>query len=217
MEIKIEQDLFDNEDKLAELNRQLFKKMGLMVINLLAGPGSGKTSLLKRTSKQLGYPMAVIEGDPASRIDTDLLNSLGIPAYQINTEGGCHLEAAMIAKALEEFQPAANTVLFIENVGNLICTAGYPLGEALRVVMLGVSEGDDKPFKYPDIFQGADAILLNKMDLKPMVDFDSELFYKGVGILNPEAPVFEISCKTGAGFGPWADWLNSRAKIFWET
>ena len=216
MEINIGQDLFENETKLAEQNRRFFESQGLAVVNLLAGPGAGKTNLITRTAQLSRFPLAVIEGDPASRIDTDLLNSRGIPACQINTEGGCHLEAPMILTALENFKPAAKTVLFIENVGNLICTASYPLGEVLRVVMLGVSEGDDKPYKYPDIFQGADVVILNKMDLKPYVDFDLERFYAGIKALNPKLPVFEVSCKTGSGLQLWVDWLDDRIFSYWK-
>ncbi len=214
MEIGIEQDLFANEAKLAEANRLFFKERGLAAVNLLAGPGAGKTSLIRRTAGRCRFPAAVIEGDPASSIDTDLLNSLGIAAFQINTEGGCHLEAEMIGKALREFTPAPGTLLFIENVGNLICTAEFPLGEALRVVMIGVSEGDDKPFKYPLIFESADAVILNKIDLQPFVDFDRDRFYQGIRSLKPELPVFEVSCKTEAGFGPWVEWLEQRIEAF---
>lgn len=215
MDLNIEQDLFENEAKLAEENRKLFKERGLMVVNLLAGPGAGKTSLIKQTAHLLKVPLAVIEGDPASSIDTDHLKSLGIPAYQINTEGGCHLEAPMIATALEEFKVAPRTLLFIENVGNLICTAGYPLGEAVRVVMTGVSEGDDKPFKYPDIFQNADAVILNKIDLKPLVQFNSSRYYEGIHTLNPDAHTFEVSCKTGDGMEEWVNWLAVKTATYW--
>ena len=200
MEIRVEQDLFANEARLAMENQALFQERGLMVINLLAGPGAGKTSFIRQTAQAVSLPLAVIEGDPASRIDTDLLNSIGIPAFQINTEGGCHLEATMINLALQEFTPPAPGILVIENVGNLICPASFPLGEAIRVVMLGVSEGDDKPFKYPDIFQGATAVILNKIDLQPYVDFDRERFYRGIRALNQDLPVFEVSCKTGNRF-----------------
>ena len=210
MEIRVEQDLFQTETALAEENRRLFLEHRWTAVNLLAGPGSGKTSLIRQTAPLLDIPVAVIEGDPASRIDTDLLNSLGIPAFQINTEGGCHLEAPMIQKALREFQPVAGSLLMIENVGNLICTAAYPLGEAARIVMLGVSEGDDKPFKYPQIFQGADAVVLNKIDLQTFVDFDLDRFYQGLAALSPAIPVFEVSCKTGTGLREWADWLRGR-------
>ena len=215
MEIKIGEDFFENEEKFAEANRCLFREKSLMVVNLLAAPGSGKTSIIKQTAQLLKVPMAVIEADPASSIDTDQLNALGIPAFQINTEGGCHLEASMIAKALEEFQPGPQSLLFIENVGNLICTACYPLGEALRVVMVGVSEGDDKPFKYPDIFQTADVVILNKMDLRTHVEFSLERFYKGLRTLNPKVPVFEISCKKGDGLEEWVNWLAVQVAMFW--
>lgn len=212
MEIDIHQDFFDNEARLAEENRRMFRERNLTAVNLLAGPGAGKTSLIRRTAEMLQTPVAVIEGDPASRIDTDLLNSLGVPAFQINTEGGCHLDALMIAKALQAFQPGGGSLLFIENVGNLICTASYPLGETIRVVMLGVSEGDDKPFKYPDIFQGADAVILNKYDLLPYVEFDRERFDRGIRALNPAMNVFEVSCKTGNGLPSWIEWLQGKIK-----
>lgn len=215
MEIKVEQDVLENELKLAEQNRKLFAEKGLMVVNLLAAPGTGKTSLIKSTAHLLKVPTAVIEGDPASSIDTDKLNSMGIPAFQINTEGGCHLEAPMIVKALSEFKLEPKTLLFVENVGNLICTAYFPLGEALRVLMLSVAEGDDKPYKYPDIFREADAIVLNKIDLKQHVEFNSDYFYKGIKALNPKAHTFEVSCKNGSGVEGWVNWLAVKAATFW--
>jgi hydrogenase nickel incorporation protein HypB len=215
MEIKVEQDVFENELKLAEQNRKLFEEKGLMVVNLLAAPGTGKTSLIKSTAHLLKVPTAVIEGDPASSIDTDKLNSMGIPAFQINTEGGCHLEAPMIVKALSEFKLEPKTLLFVENVGNLICTAYFPLGEALRVLMLSVAEGDDKPYKYPDIFREADAIVLNKIDLKQHVEFNGDYFYKGIKALNPKAHIFEVSCKNGNGVESWVNWLAVKAATFW--
>lgn len=215
MEIKVAQDLFANEAELAAKNAALFKQQGLVVVNLLGPPGAGKTSIIKNTGRLLKIPTAVIEGDPASSIDTDLLNSVGISAFQINTEGVCHLDATMIAKALSEFKIPPRTLLFIENVGNLICTASYPLGEALRVVVVGASEGDDKPFKYPDIFQAANAVILNKTDLQAAVDFNIERFHKGIQSLNVKLPVFEVSCKTGAGLEAWVNWLAVRAAVFW--
>ncbi len=216
MEIKIGQDLFAHEAELAAVNGKLFKERGLIALNLLAAPGAGKTSLIRNTASLLKRRVAVIEGDPASSIDTDLLNSLGISAFQINTEGGCHLEAPMVAKALEDFKPEPGSLLIIENVGNLICTASFPLGEAIRVVMVGVSEGDDKPFKYPDIFQGADVVILNKMDLQPFVDFDPERFRRGIEALKPGLPIFEVSCKTGSGLQAWAEWLERTVAAFRE-
>ncbi|HBE79652.1 MAG TPA: hydrogenase accessory protein HypB, partial [Firmicutes bacterium] len=163
-----------------------------MAVNIMGTPGAGKTAIIKNTARLLKIPMSVIEGDPASSIDTDLLKTIGIPAYQINTEGICHLEAKMVAKALDEFEVPPRSILFIENVGNLICTASYPLGEALRIVVVGASEGDDKPFKYPDIFQTANAVILNKMDLQAAVDFNLERFYKGIQSLHNKLPVFEV-------------------------
>lgn len=216
MEIEIGRDLFAHEAELAAANRRLFKEKGIIALNLLAAPGAGKTSLIRKMVPFLKYPVAVIEGDPASSVDTDLLNSLGITAFQINTEGGCHLEASMVAKALESFQPKPETLLIIENVGNLICTAAFPLGESIRIVMVGASEGDDKPFKYPDIFQGADAVILNKIDLKPYVDFDSERFRRGIRALGAQVPIFEVSCKTGEGLAEWVEWLEQRVDQLWK-
>lgn len=215
MELQIEQDLFANEAKLATENQRLFQARQWAVLNLLAAPGAGKTSMIRQTASLLKHPLAVIEGDPAARIDTDLLQSQGIPAFQINTEGGCHLEATMIARALQEFQPVPHSLLIIENVGNLICPAAFPLGETWRVVMLGASEGDDKPFKYPEIFQGADAVLLNKIDLLPYVDFNRDRFYQAINNLRPGMPVFELSCKTGAGLPAWVEWLTARLDSYW--
>jgi hydrogenase nickel incorporation protein HypB len=215
MEIKIAQDFFAKEAELALKNVEMMRNKGLMAVNLMGTPGAGKTSIIKNTARLLKVPMAVIEGDPACSIDTDLLKSLGIPAYQINTEGVCHLEATMISKALTEFEVAPRTLLFIENVGNLICTAAYPLGEALRVVVVGASEGDDKPFKYPDIFQTANAVILNKTDLQSAVDFNLERFYKGIHSLRSKLPVFEISCKTGTGLEAWVNWLAVQIATFW--
>lgn len=216
MEIRIEEDLFAKEALYAEENRRVFRERGICPLNLLAGPGAGKTSLIRQTYTKLSVPVAVIEGDPASSIDTELLNSLGIQAVQINTEGGCHLDALMIGKALQTMELKRGSLLFIENVGNLICTASYPLGETLRVVMHGVSEGDDKPFKYPEIFQTADAVILNKMDLLPYVDFQKDRFYQGIHSLNPNVPVFELSAKEGSGFGPWVEWLSQHYQIYFD-
>ncbi len=217
MEIDIEQDLFENEAKLAAVNRKWLAERRIGALNLLAGPGAGKTSLIRCSAELCKLPLAVIEGDPASSIDTDLLKGLGIPAYQINTEGGCHLEALMVGQALQDFCPAERSLLFIENVGNLICTASFPLGEAWRAVMLGVSEGDDKPFKYPLIFTEADAVILNKMDLQPFVDFDKERFYRGIRAIKPDLPVFEVSCKTGAGLAEWVGWLEGKAREYFDA
>jgi hydrogenase nickel incorporation protein HypB len=215
MEIKIAQDLFENEAKLADANKERMKQRGLMAVNIMGTPGAGKTAIIKNTARLLKIPMSVIEGDPASSIDTDLLKTIGIPAYQINTEGICHLEAKMVAKALDEFEVPPRSILFIENVGNLICTASYPLGEALRIVVVGASEGDDKPFKYPDIFQTANAVILNKMDLQAAVDFNLERFYKGIQSLHNKLPVFEVSCKTGKGMESWVNWLAVQVATFW--
>lgn len=215
MKIEIEQDLFEKEAQLAAANAEWMKQRGLMAVNLMGTPGAGKTSIIKNTARLLKVPMAVIEGDPASSIDTDLLKSAGIPAYQINTEGVCHLDAAMVAEALHQFEVPSRTVLFIENVGNLICTASYPLGEAIRVVVVGASEGDDKPFKYPDIFQTADVVILNKTDLESAVNFNLKRFYEGINSLKPKLPVFEISCKTGNGLEAWVNWLAVQVASYW--
>jgi hydrogenase nickel incorporation protein HypB len=186
----------------------------ILTVNLMASPGAGKTSLILQTAKALSgrARLGVIEGDVASRIDADKVASADIPVIQINTGGECHLDALTVQKALKTLPLAEIDILVIENIGNLICPVEYRLGEAIRVVVASVPEGDDKPYKYPGIFTAVDAVVLNKIDLAPYVDFKRDAMREGVVRLNPRAMMFELSCRTGEGVSAWADWLESQWK-----
>jgi len=211
MEIKVFKNIMSSNQELADSNRELFKKHHLTVINVMASPGSGKTSIILRIIESLRdkIKIGVIEGDIASSIDAETIDSLGIPVVQINTGRGCHLDANMIRAVLVDLQLENNSILFIENVGNLVCPSAFDLGESIRMVIASVPEGHDKPYKYTSIFESADVIILNKMDLMPYIDFDSEKFYRGIGALKPEAPVFQVSCRTGEGINALVEWLEN--------
>lgn len=214
MEIKIMKNIMEANDKLANENRELFRKQGITAINVMASPGSGKTSVILQIIKALGKEIGigVIEGDIASSIDADTIDKLGIPVCQINTGGGCHLDANMIKAVMQNLALKNPSLLLIENVGNLVCPSTFDLGEALKLVIASVPEGHDKPFKYTSMFMTADVIILNKSDLMPYIDFDKESFYKGVRAVNQNAPVFEISCRTGEGVQEFMFWLREKAK-----
>jgi len=212
MEVKlvtVMKNIMSANNTLAAENYQTFRTKKVLACNLMASPGAGKTSFIMATYAELKdrTPFAVIEGDIASQIDAEKFAALGIPVAQINTGGGCHLDANMIKSAINQFALPEQSILFIENVGNLVCPASYKLGEQLRIVMSSTTEGHDKPFKYPAIFTDADAIIMNKMDLEKAVVFDRETFHQGIRALNQTAPIFEISCKTGEGIKKWTDWL----------
>ena len=200
-------------DQIAEVNRERFNAERVFTVNVMASPGSGKTSLISKTIEALcdQINIGVIEGDIEGSIDTNTVLAAGASdAVQINTGGNCHLEANMIQKALENIDLNQLEMLFVENVGNLICPTHWDLGQHLRVCILSTPEGHDKPIKYPQMFSVCDVILLNKIDLIEMVDFDLDLFYQTVRALNPSALVFEISCRTGRGIDIWIDWLTAR-------
>lgn len=201
----------DNEKRAADLGRELTAR-NVFCVNVMGAPGVGKTTVLTCLIKELGLPAFVIEGDITSDIDTRKLTSLGIAAKQINTNGACHLDASVIAKALEDVD-FANGLLFIENIGNLICPVGFSLGEHAVILLSCVTEGGDKPWKYPAAFEKADLILLNKCDLLPYVDFDMEFYSKGVRKLNPVAPVHLVSGKTGHGFDEVIKWLRTKVPV----
>jgi hydrogenase nickel incorporation protein HypB len=209
MQVPVIQRVLSANDEAALQNRRRFDAHGLRVVNFMASPGAGKTSLLVRSVEGLRgrRRIAVIEGDLASRIDADRVAAAGVPAEQINTGGGCHLDALMVAEILDRFDLAALDLLLIENVGNLVCPTNFQLGEHRRVLVASVPEGDDKPLKYPGSFLGMDAIVLNKTDLAPYVDFSEEAFRRGVRAVNPAAPIFPLSCRTGAGLAAWLAWL----------
>ena len=208
--LHLAQNLLAGNDVVAARNRAQLEAAGVLAINLIASPGAGKTSLVCRTVQALQGQarVGVIEGDIASSLDAERALAAGArAAIQINTGGGCHLEAHMVERALDNLDLAALDVLFIENVGNLVCPNHWALGEHFKLCLASTAEGDDKPVKYPEIFAASDVLVLNKLDLAPHVDFDRERFYRDVRVLNPDAPAFEVSCRTGAGLETWADWV----------
>jgi hydrogenase nickel incorporation protein HypB len=206
--------ILDANDRIAEENRSLLRSHGILCINLMASAGAGKTSLILKTNQALRgrLRLGVIEGDLASKIDADKVASHHIPVVQINTGRECHLDATMIEKALKALPLSEIDLLFIENVGNLICPVEFQLGEEIRVMIASVAEGDDKPYKYPGIFTAVNAVVVNKMDLCPYVDFGLQDLCEGIRLLNREAGLFPVSCKTGEGLLEWADWLEKQ----WE-
>ena len=211
MEIKVLKDILSANDALARGNQSRLKEHGILTINVMSSPGAGKTSLLLQTVDKLKEKarLAVIEGDVASTIDADKINERGVSAVQINTAGGCHLDANMIEQALNNLPLDDVDLLFIENVGNLICPAEFNLGEDRKVILLSLPEGDDKPYKYPLMFSEADVVLINKIDLLSHIDFDTDAFIKAVSGLNPKAKIFQVSCKTGQGLDDWFAWLQN--------
>lgn len=212
MKVPVVQRILSANDQIAAENRARFDAAGVFVLNVMASPGAGKTSLILATAPHLSpaVRVGVIEGDVASTIDADRIAAAGIPVVQINTGGSCHLDAPMVRSALEQFSLEGLSLLFIENVGNLICPAEFRLGAHLAVVLSSVPEGHDKPYKYPGMFNGADVVLLNKVDLLPYFDFDVEYFRQGLEMLHPNIPFFLISCRTGEGMEEWAQWLLQR-------
>jgi len=209
--VEIHEAIRASNDRLAAQNRRLFQAKGLRVLNLLSSPGSGKTALLERTLANLGgrSRMAVIVGDLASDNDARRLRQTGAPIVQITTGDVCHLEAAMIARALEQFDLDALDTIFIENVGNLVCPAAYDLGEEARVVLLSVTEGEDKPLKYPTLFKTADVMLVTKTDLAEVVGFDREAALNNLRRIAPQAILLEVSARTGAGMEAWYTYLEN--------
>ena len=212
--LRLEQDLLAYNQGFADANRRLFEARGLLALNLVSSPGSGKTSLLARTLEALreAMPLAVIEGDQQTSRDADRLRATGVPAVQVNTGKGCHLDAHMVGHALEALALSEGGVLFIENVGNLVCPAGFDLGEAHKVVVLSVTEGEDKPLKYPNMFAAADLLLLNKTDLLPHLDFDVAQCLEYARRINPDLVVLQLSARTGEGLTAWLDWLRAERR-----
>jgi hydrogenase nickel incorporation protein HypB len=208
--VEIERDLLERNDAIARQNRQQFTDHGLFALNLVSSPGSGKTTLLVRTIEALRgeVPCAVIEGDQQTENDANRVRATGAPAVQINTGKGCHLDARMVAQALPKLPKLEDALLFIENVGNLVCPAAFDLGEAHKVAILSVTEGTDKPLKYPDMFHAADVLLINKMDLLPYVDFDVEQAIEYARRIQPKLTVMKVSATTGEGMDAWLTWLK---------
>lgn len=209
MEVKVMKNIMHANDKLAEENRDYFQKKNIKAVNIMASPGSGKTSTILKLIEAFGdkVSVAVVEGDIASSIDAEKIDKLGKPVMQINTGGGCHLDANMIKAAVETLKLDEGAILFIENVGNLVCPSSFDLGEGIKMVIASVPEGHDKPYKYTSMFELADLIVLNKTDLMPYIDFDRDSFYKGVRALNEKAEIIEVSCKTGEGVERLAQWF----------
>jgi len=208
--VEIEQDVLAKNNLLAERNRGYFEAKGILCLNLVSSPGSGKTSLLERTIKEMGKEKSIfiIEGDQQTMNDANRIQEAGAPVVQVNTGQGCHLDADMVHKAVRKLEPADRCVLMIENVGNLVCPAMFDLGESSRVVIISVTEGEDKPSKYPYMFQTSDLCIINKTDLLPYVDFDVEKA-KGYALkINPGLQFIELSVKTGEGMDNWYGWLN---------
>jgi hydrogenase nickel incorporation protein HypB len=210
--VKIEQDIRAHNNRFAEENRHSFAERRILALNLVSSPGSGKTTLLCRTAAELKgrLPIAVIEGDQQTSFDADRVRAAGVPAVQVNTGKGCHLDAQMIGHAVAGLGLAEGSVLFIENVGNLVCPAGFDLGEAAKVVILSVTEGEDKPLKYPDMFAASDLMLLNKTDLLPHLSFDVAKCVSYARKVNPEIEVLEVSATGGQGLQAWYGWIERR-------
>lgn len=211
--VQIERDILSKNDGDAQANRRRFAEMGTFVLNLVSSPGSGKTTLLVRTAHDLKAeaPVAVIEGDQQTSNDADRIRAAGVPAIQINTGKGCHLDAHMVGHALEGLALAPGGLLFIENVGNLVCPAAFDLGEAHKVAILSVTEGEDKPIKYPDMFAAADVMILNKIDLLPHVSFDVDACLAYARRVKPDIRCFKVSATTGEGMDTWYGWIRERA------
>lgn len=211
--VAVETDILAKNDRFATENRALFTANGIFALNLVSSPGSGKTTLLERTLQHLSgrFGCAVIEGDQQTDNDARRIAATGVPAVQVNTGDGCHLDAHMVGHAAETFDLAALDLLFIENVGNLVCPAAFDLGEQHKVVVLSVTEGEDKPLKYPHMFHAADLMLLNKTDLLPHLDFDVAKCREMARRVNPGIAILEVSAKTGAGMAGWYEWLAAGA------
>ena len=208
--VQIETDILAKNNEYAAANRTEFSKRGVLALNLVSSPGSGKTTLLTRTIDDLkkDINIAVIEGDQQTANDAERIRETGVPAIQVNTGKGCHLDGHMVGHALENLQ-ISNGVLFIENVGNLVCPAGFDLGEAHKVVILSVTEGEDKPIKYPDMFHASDLMILTKTDLLPYLDFDVEKCMQYAQRVNPKIKILQLSAKSGEGLSDWYEWINA--------
>jgi hydrogenase nickel incorporation protein HypB len=213
--VQIEQDILAKNNRYAAENRRYFGEHGMLVLNLVSSPGSGKTTLLTETIARLkdDLDIAVIEGDQQTARDAERIRATGVPALQINTGKGCHLDAHRVGHALESLELKNHSLLFIENVGNLVCPSAFDLGEAHKVVILSVTEGEDKPIKYPDMFHAADLMILNKTDLLPYLDFNSEQCIEYAKQVNPRIKILSLSAKTGEGMDSWLRWLKAELEL----
>lgn len=213
MEIKIIKDVLEANNNIASENKRIKDSRNIFMVNIIGSPGTGKTSFILKAIESLDIPCGVIEGDITSDIDAKKMAERNIPVVQINTGGECHLNANSINKGLQSIE-FDNGILFIENVGNLVCPSEFEVGEDFKLALANVTEGDDKPYKYPLLFTKAKAVVLNKIDMLPYFEFDKKFFYDGVRALNPDAPVFEVSSKTGEGFEELKKWLEEQYKMF---
>jgi hydrogenase nickel incorporation protein HypB len=212
--IEIVENILSANDRLAAENRSLLDQAGVFSLNMMASPGAGKTSLIEQTVKGLAgrLRLAVIDGDIATSLDADRASAAGAIALQINTGGECHLDAVMLHQALPKIDLTRIDVLIVENVGNLVCPASFKLGTHKSVLIASIPEGDDKPYKYPGMYRGVDALVVNKIDLLPYVRFNMDYFRRGVEVLNPGLVTFELSCRTGEGLEAWLTWVLAQVK-----
>jgi len=213
--VEIVKKILDSNDQLAEQNRKKLDEYQVFAINVMASPGAGKTTFIVQTIKNLpeGLRLAVIEGDTAPvTIDADKITAAGMTAVQINTGGECHLDANMVGLALDQLDLDETDFLLIENVGNLICPASFKLGNHANILISSIPEGDDKPYKYPNIYRNLDVLIINKIDLLPYLDFRMDYFREGIEMLNPGLKTFAVSSKTGEGFQDWIEWLIAKVR-----
>ena len=213
--IAVVEKIMGANERLAETNRAILDQAGVMSLNFMASPGAGKTSLIEQTLARIDHQhkIAVVDGDVATSIDADRAAAAGAIAVQINTGGDCHLDAVMVQEALNQLDLSIIDLLIVENVGNLICPANFQLGTHYNVLIASVTEGDDKPYKYPGMYKGADILVINKIDLLPYIDFDLAYFKQGVEILNPGLLTFSISCRTGNGLDEWNGWISEQLQL----
>jgi hydrogenase nickel incorporation protein HypB len=213
--VSIEKNILEKNDAYAAANRRLLEQRGILALNLVSSPGSGKTTLLTRTISDLAgkFAVSVIEGDQQTANDAERIRAAGARAVQINTGKGCHLDGHMVGHAIETLNPPAASVLFIENVGNLVCPAAFDLGEACKVAILSVTEGEDKPIKYPDMFHAAEVMLLNKTDLLPYVDFDVDRCVEYARRVNPNIKILRVCATSGEGMDDWYRWISARRDL----
>jgi len=215
--VDVVEKILSANDRLAKENRSRLDEAGIFALNFMASPGAGKTSLIEQTIKMMvgKLRLAVIDGDIATSLDADRAAAAGAKAVQINTGGECHLDAVMLQGALDQLELNGIDLLIVENVGNLVCPASFQLGTHKSVLIASVPEGDDKPYKYPGMYQGVDALVINKIDLLPYVPFDMDYFRRGVEVLNPGLITFPLSCRTGEGLSSWLDWIDKQ--VFAKT
>jgi hydrogenase nickel incorporation protein HypB len=215
VKVRMAAPVLQQNDEVANENRGIFRDKGLFVLNLMSSPGSGKTSILERTIERLAgrLKLGVIEGDIYTTRDAERIEKFGIPVVQINTAGSCHLDARMVGPALEDFDLDALDILIVENVGNLVCPAEFDLGEDARAAVLSITEGNDKPVKYPLVFRESEVVLINKIDLLPYTDCDIDLLEGDLKKINPELELFRVSVRLDQGFEPWIDWLEKQVNL----